>query len=169
MFGMLEVKFILGRGFRQSIFSNMLRNFLFFIFIGLISCKKNIQEPASFNSYIEIATYLDKANFKTDEQKDVSNSDWITSARFQSVDGQYGFLTLGMRGKSYYFNKVPISVWEQFKKSESKGSFYHKFIKNKYNINLSQNSILDQCQGRTKKGKRCKRKGTQSGYCFQHA
>ncbi len=147
----------------------MFRKLILLVLLSLLSCKKNIQEPASFNSYIEIATYLDKANFKTDEQTDVSYSGWITSAKFQSADGEYGFLTLGMRGKSYYFNKVPISVWEQFKKSESKGSFYHKFIKNKYNINLSQNSISDQCQGRTKKGKRCKRKGTQSGYCFQHA
>lgn len=108
---------------------------LFFLF----SCKQNAPEPKSFNSYEQVSDYLSGSKFVVDESTDTSNSSFITSAEYQSLDGKTGYLTLEMRGKTYYFKGVPIELWGNFKAAGSKGKFYHRYIKGKYSIHLMKN------------------------------
>lgn len=101
----------------------------------MLSCKRETL-PQKFVGYNQVENYLSTNSFKVDETTDTSNSSFITSAHFQSEDGETGFLTLGMKRKEYHFINVPIEVWERFKNAESKGKFYHRNIKGKYNIKL---------------------------------
>lgn len=105
-------------------------------FLLLFSCKKEIPQPKQFQNYEQVSAYLNDVKFSIDETTDTSESEWITSAHYQSKDGKTGFLTLGMRGKPYHFQNVPVEVWEDFKNAESKGSFYHQKIKGNYLIKI---------------------------------
>lgn len=126
-------KYLVKMNLMNFKFLQIIISFIIFIFI---SCKQNISEPKNFKSFGEVELFLRKNQFLIDESADTSNSDWITSANFKSQDGKKGFLTLGMRGKKYYFDRVPLKIWEDFKFAKSKGKFYHKYIKGKYSINL---------------------------------
>ena len=112
---------------------------IIFLLFFLFSCKQNAPEPQSFNSYEQVSDYLSETKFVVDESTDTSNSSFITSAEYQSLDGKTGYLTLGMRGKTYHFKGVPKGLWEDFKGADSKGKFYHRFIKGKYTIHLMKN------------------------------
>lgn len=107
---------------------------ILFILLISISCKQNSESQPILHTYEEVGQYLNSESFDIDETTDTSESEWITSARYQSKDGQTGFLTLGMKGKDYYFDDVPINIWEEFKEAESKGKFYHKKIKGNYTL-----------------------------------
>ncbi|QOW11378.1 KTSC domain-containing protein [Kaistella flava (ex Peng et al. 2021)] len=109
--------------------------FYYIILFVLFSCKKEISLKR-FTNYNQVENYLSTNSFKVDETTDTGNSSFITSAHFQSEDGEKGFLTLGMKRKEYHFSNVPIEVWERFKNANSKGKFYHRNIKGKYSIKL---------------------------------
>lgn len=65
------------------------------------------------------------------ETADTSNSSWIRRAEYFGISE---FLVLNMINKDYIFARVPRSLWENFKLAESKGKFYHSFIKGRYDI-----------------------------------
>lgn len=106
-----------------------------FLFV-FFSCRQNINEPKIFHTYAEVENFLKRSKFSVDESASTGNKDWITYANYKSIDGNKGYLTLGMRGKNYYFKNVPLEIWEEFKMCESKGKFYHKKIKNRYNLKI---------------------------------
>jgi len=52
-------------------------------------------------------------------------------------DNKYNMLSVTFKnGKEYVFYNVPINVWENFKNSESKGSYFSRYIKGKYSRNF---------------------------------
>lgn len=59
------------------------------------------------------------------EEADVSDSSLIRAARYY----ESGHLILSVDGKEEAFVNVPAEVWEQFKASDVKGTFYKKYIK----------------------------------------
>lgn len=106
------------------------------LLILIISCKETAKETVSFKSYDDAIKYTESHSYKINETTDTSESEWITSAEYKSINGDNGFLILRMRGKEYIFDEVPLTVWEGFKDEEDKGKFYHRFIKGKYYMNL---------------------------------
>lgn len=138
------------------------------LLFALISCKQSPSElPKSFSSYNEAVSKVKNTYFDVEETintKDRSKDNWVTSAAYKG-----GFLIIGMKGKEYIFDEVPESVWNDFKNSDDLGKFYNQNIKNKFPLTLKGQSSTDtQCNGITKKGKRCKRNATKNGFCFQH-
>mgnify|MGYP003813335161 FL=1 len=48
-------------------------------------------------------------------------------------DNNYNMLSVTFKnGKEYVFYNVPNDVWNNFKNSESKGSYFSRYIKGKY-------------------------------------
>ena len=52
-------------------------------------------------------------------------------------DNNYNMLSVTFKnGKEYAFYNVPNDIWVGFKNSESKGSFFSRYIKGKYSRNF---------------------------------
>ena len=98
-----------------------------------VTAKDNV----NFSSYDSAIDYTETHQYRVDETTDTSDSEWITSAEYKSIDGNIGFLILGMRGEKYIFDEVPLEIWQGFKTAEDKGKYYHKYIRKKYNMNLN--------------------------------
>lgn len=63
----------------------------------------------------------------------VKNSSNVEAIGFQPHAGDKGTLTVKFKGgKDYTFKSVPLSVWEDFRDAESKGSYFAKHIKGKF-------------------------------------
>lgn len=64
-------------------------------------------------------------------------TDWILveSSNINKIKFNLGTQTLSINFKpnnTYEYPNVPYWVWEGFVGNESKGKYFHKFIKNKY-------------------------------------
>ena len=114
----------------------MLR-FASLLLLIFISCKKTAKDNVNFSSYDSAIDYTETHQYRVDETTDTSDSEWITSAEYKSLDGNVGFLILGMRGEKYIFDEVPLEIWQGFKIAEDKGKYYNKYIRKRYNMNLN--------------------------------
>lgn len=109
----------------------------FLIFIIIASCGTNCEEiPNSFSNYNQAQNVVLSSNFKFTDKADVSNSSWITSAKYLSCDKATGFFIITTGNRTYIHQNLPLEVWEQFKKADSKGKFYNQNIKGKYQLEL---------------------------------
>ena len=102
----------------------------------VLSCKETAKDNVNFSNYDNAIYYAETHQYRVDETTDTSDSEWITSAEYKSIDGNVGFLILGMNGKKYIFDDVPLEIWQGFKTAEDKGKYYHKNIKKRFNMNL---------------------------------
>ncbi len=94
--------------------------------------------PQSFASPAQATQMVKKAKFHYMDHIDTKKSSWIRSAAYYSCDGKSGFfLLVTNKGKEYLFQSMPIDVWERFKKAESLGSFYNAYIRDKYQLRIS--------------------------------
>lgn len=86
-----------------------MKNSLFASLLLLIflSCKETAKDNVNFSSYDSAIDYTETHQYRVDETTDTSDSEWITSAEYKSLDGNVGFLILGMRGEKYIFDEVP--------------------------------------------------------------
>jgi hypothetical protein len=83
-----------------------------------------------FTSYRQAESLLRETTHSF-EDENYPSSNWIKKLEYFSCDGQVGYLILSTKqGKSYLYQKVPISVWEEMERAESVGEFYHRQIKN---------------------------------------
>lgn len=103
------------------------------------SCVSCAQEdcrdlPASFDSYAQVYELIESIHFTQDEVADCSASSWIRSARFLSCSSEPGFLIIETDKRRYIYLGVPGSTWEAFKRADSKGSYFNKFIKGRYGL-----------------------------------
>lgn len=98
-------------------------------------CEK-LQE--NFKSYNEAESKIEKAHFNFTDKVNTSKSSWITNARFYSCNGQDGYFVLETLKKSYIFKGLPMTVWNGFKNAESFGTFYNKFIRDRYRLILEK-------------------------------
>lgn len=111
---------------------------VFLVCIILTSCEKNCKElPNSFSNYNQAKTVVLSANFKYTDEADVSDSSWISSAKYFSCDRLMGFFIIKTDNKTYIHKDMPYKVWKNFKKADSKGSFYSKFIRGNYQLKLN--------------------------------
>ena len=114
----------------------MLR-FASLLLLIFISCKETAKDNVNFSNYDNAIYYAETHQYRVDETTDTSDSEWITSAEYKSLDGNVGFLILGMRGEKYIFDEVPLEIWHGFKTAEDKGKYYNKYIRKRYNMNLN--------------------------------
>lgn len=113
-----------------------MKTLIYLVTLLLISCQNCDKLPAHFESYEQAKTIIKDSSFSTKDEMTNIKSSWITSASFYSCDGSSGYMIIGMRGKEYLYNGVPFDVWNDFKKADSKGKFYHRHIKGKYKFKL---------------------------------
>lgn len=112
---------------------------LILVVICIASCKGQNCEDISttFANYKEVISVIKSTNFTLEDDVNTSNSSWIRKANYYSCDNITGFFVLKTDKKNYVFEKVPISVWKQFKNADSYGKFYNSKIRNKYHLYLN--------------------------------
>ena len=94
--------------------------------------------PEEFSSYRGAIKIIKGSSFKIRDSINV-NSIYIKSANYYSCDGEVGFFLYKRTSGSEYFNsKVPIGLWQEFKKSESKDSFYEDKISKYTSIKVTK-------------------------------
>ncbi|WP_310379618.1 KTSC domain-containing protein [Flavobacterium sp.] len=107
------------------------------LLIGLNSYSQNCNQLSKqFRSFEQATKLISNTTFTFSENADVSNSSWITSAKYYSCDNKTGFFVIKTSNKTYIHQNVPKTVWQNFIKAKSKGSFYSKNIREKYQLNL---------------------------------
>ena len=94
------------------------RRFASLLLLIFLSCKETATDNVNFSSYDSAIDYTETHQYRVDETTDTSDSEWITSAEYKSLDGNVGFLILGMRGEKYIFDEVPLEIWQGFKIAE---------------------------------------------------
>lgn len=110
-----------------------------FLFTGITSCNsQNCEDIATtFTNYKEVISVIDATSFTLEDRVNTSKSSWIKKANYYSCDNKIGFFVLKTDKKNYVFEKVPVSVWEQFKNADSFGKFYNSNIRNKYHLYIN--------------------------------
>jgi len=93
--------------------------------------------PSQFHTYEEAKDAVTNANFKITDHINTSKSSWITHASYYSCDVQTGYFLMGTTKKDYLFVGMPYDVWNEFKRAESFGKFYHQYIKGRYILYLA--------------------------------
>lgn len=93
--------------------------------------------PSKFTSYNQAISAVENSSFKIDESVNTSKSGWILSAHYYSCDGKTGFFIIKLKRKEYIHAHMPVSVWQQFKRADSFGSFYNYNIKGRYRLYLN--------------------------------
>ncbi len=102
--------------------------------------------PDSFPSYEGAIQRVKNCTFRFKDEIKISDSSsawvpdmfsWITSANYYSCDGKNGFFIYNTsRGTTYIRQGVPLEVWNGFKNTFSKGSYFNRYIKEKYGISI---------------------------------
>lgn len=112
---------------------------LILVVICIASCKGQNCEDISttFTNYKEVISVIKSTHFALEDDVNTSKSSWIRKASYYSCDNKTGFFVLKTDKKNYVFEKVPISVWKQFKNADSFGKFYNSKIRNKYHLYLN--------------------------------
>ena len=66
-----------------------MKNSLFASLLLLIflSCKETAKDNVNFSSYDSAIDYTETHQYRVDETTDTSDSEWITSAEYKSLDG----------------------------------------------------------------------------------
>jgi hypothetical protein len=108
------------------------------VFISLNCHSQNCSTlPNKFTSYNQAISIVENSRFKIDETINTSKSGWILNAHYYSCDGKTGFFIIKMKRKEYIHAGMPVSVWQQFKRANSFGSFYDYYIKGRYRLYLN--------------------------------
>jgi len=109
------------------------------ILVSTVSCSSQNCEDitATFTTYKEVISIIDKTTFSLEDSVNTSKSSWIRKANYYSCDKTISFFVLKTDKKNYVFENVPILVWKQFKKADSFGKFYSSNIRNKYHLYLN--------------------------------
>ncbi|MEO8255176.1 MAG: KTSC domain-containing protein [Flavobacterium sp.] len=108
---------------------------ILFLFISCTgsNCK---DLPNNFESYNQVKETIKETNFEFEDQVNTSRSSWITSAKYFSCDSKTGFLVIGTESEDYIYGGVSIEIWNEFKNSESLGSYYNSTIKHRYQLKI---------------------------------
>lgn len=90
---------------------------------------------SKFTSYDDAINKVEHSNFTTSESISF-NSSIIDKANYYFCSNKSTFLILTMKKRKFIFSGVPLNIWNEFKKVDSKGKYYHQFIKGKYRLNI---------------------------------
>ena len=98
-------------------------------------CGRNGAElPKTFKDHEVAIEQVEAASFEIEETIQTPESSWIQSATFRSSDDRMGFFLLTAKNKKYIYQDVPRELWEGFKKADSKGGYYNRHIKGRYQL-----------------------------------
>jgi len=112
--------------------------FLILVFMMVSCTSQNCKSvPDTFSSYNEVLSTINKTSFKIKDDVNTSKSSWIKKANYYSCNEVTGFMIIKTKKQNYIFENVPITIWNDFKKSSSFGKFYNKKIRNKYKLYLN--------------------------------
>lgn len=92
--------------------------------------------PNQFNNYRHALNEVKSANFTIEDTVNTSRSSIIENAEYFSCNSKIGYLIIKIRNTEYIYQNVPISVWGKFKKTDSFGRFYNRYIKGNYPLKL---------------------------------
>ncbi|MCL6524958.1 MAG: KTSC domain-containing protein [Thermoflavifilum sp.] len=110
---------------------------LFFVILCISCDSKNCDSlPAHYSSYTQAVNIIRHTHFKIHDTCHTSSSSWIRAAEYYSCDGQTGYFLFKTDKQWYIHAAVPISVWQEFKDAQSRGSSYDHYIKGRYRFNL---------------------------------
>lgn len=110
---------------------------IFSLLIGLHCYSQDCNKLSNgFNSFEQASKLIFNSTFAFTDNADVSDSSWITSAKYYSCDNKTGFFILKTSNKIYSHQKVIKTLWQNLIKAKSKGSFYSKNIRGKYQLKL---------------------------------
>lgn len=110
-----------------------MKTYLLLLFFSLISCGQDCKDlHDAYKNPEEAKSIVSSTDFKYTDNCDVSRSSFIASANYYSCDGLIGYLILGIDGRKYIFQNLPIEKWQNFKDSESKGRYFNRVIKGRF-------------------------------------
>ena len=120
-------------------------NFKILFFTFLISLSSYISKaqtdcknlPRSFKSYNDAVSKVISAKFLYSDGLSGNFSSWIDKANYYSCDKRNGYLILETSDKQYIHKNVPLDVLYSFKVAKSKGSYYSKYIRGRYGLQLA--------------------------------
>lgn len=114
---------------------NLIKLSFIVLLFTVVSCGSNCKNlPDSYENLEEARSIILNTNFAYKDYYDVSESSFITSANYYSCDGMTGYLILGIKGRMYIFQNLPIRKWQVFKNSKSKGNYFNNAIKGRYSL-----------------------------------
>ncbi len=114
---------------------------IYFLVFIIVFCRSSIacnniiaytNLPSHYSSYKSAVQMIQSARFRIKESVNTSKSSWVRSASYYSCDGVVGYFILRTDNKEYLYEGVPVVVWEEFKYSESCGSYCDRNIKWQY-------------------------------------
>lgn len=104
----------------------------------LVSCQNDCSDINSdFQSYNKAVRTIKNTDFSVEEELSNNNSSWIANAEYYSCDNSFGYMILYTDSDEYIFQNMPIKVWREFQKADSKGRFYNVYIKGRYQLRIS--------------------------------
>jgi len=110
---------------------------IFVMMLPAVNLRAALERP-NFDSYEEAVAWVRSNDNFTKDSVDTSKSTWIRAAEYYTDGSGYGFLILNMNGKEYIWEDVPIDIWTGFKKADSFGKYYHRYIKGNYYMELGK-------------------------------
>jgi uncharacterized protein with PQ loop repeat len=117
-----------------------MRNIILMLFIQLALHSCNGQDcqqiPVHFDTYKQAILFIKVTTFKVKDAANTSISSWIRSASYYSCNGTTGYFIFKTDSNEYIHSNVPLTLWNQFKRASSLGSFYNMNIKGRYKFNL---------------------------------
>lgn len=119
-------------------------NFKILFFTFLISLSSYISKaqtdcknlPTAFTSYNDAVLKVTSSKFLYSDVLSGNFSSWIDKASYYSCDKKNGYLILETSDTQYIHKNVPLNVWHTFKVAKSKGSYYSKYIRGRYGLQL---------------------------------
>jgi hypothetical protein len=92
---------------------------------------------SSFSSYREAEIAIHTTNFTFSQDLNTTKSSWVRGAKYFSCDKKTGYFILKTDRGNYIHMDMPISIWYDFKNSNSFGNFYNTNIRNQYHLELT--------------------------------
>ncbi|MCM4171605.1 KTSC domain-containing protein [Arenibacter sp. TNZ] len=90
----------------------------------------------TFGTYQNALKIIKSSDFNLIDDCNTSRSSWIYNAEYFSCDGKTGFLIIETKSRTYIHEKVPIEIWNEFKKAESFGKYYNLNLKSRFGLIL---------------------------------
>jgi len=113
---------------------------LLFGSICFLACdnKTDCQDlSGTYSTFVEARKDITKAKYPITKIQSTPESSWIKRIEFYSCNEKDGYLIIyTTRAEEYIHAHVPMSVWDEFSSSKSKGSYYNTNIINRYPFNL---------------------------------
>jgi len=86
-----------------------------------------------FKSYESALSAIEGASwtYKDYCSKQCARSSFINGMWFYTCDNISGYLVIQLKSKKYTYHNFPLSLWHDFKESESKGQYFYRYINHK--------------------------------------